>query len=198
MPRSTRSRTKQQKESQFNSLSRKINAMSPTKKLKLKDLIHRFNQTRKEIKQEKQRKMKKIRSIKKKYGKYSRSYYDLEKKGTPAIANKILLMTKELEKYERKTARDLKKFQTEKNKLEKRLLKLDEIISSYENSIKNYSSPSWREKNVSPELLEHLQVVGVFYHIHSLREECNRLRQRKVKLQNELETVNKNIQLLTK
>ena len=194
----TRRRARQQEKSKIDSFTLKISELPSNKKAIFKKYISKWNKTAKERKEIKRKRVARNKSQKKKYGKYHRTFLDLERALNPKTADYIISLAKNLEKKENKMARDLKKTHIEKDRLEKRLLKLDETISSYENSIKNYSSPSWRKNNVSPELLEHLQVVGVFYHIHSLREECNRLRQKKVKLKKQLEDLNKKLKSFTK
>ena len=191
MQRMTRSRTRQQAKSKLDSISRKIRDMSPTKKQKLKRVIAKYNKTKKEINEKKMKRIKLLKSIKKKHGTYARSYYDLEKKTTPYVADKILKMVKNLETYERRLKNDIKKADKDKNRLKRKLLKIDEDLKKNRDLVLLYNDPNAMRTKISPEILEHLTSTKLDTLIQELNDEHLKLKQKESTIQKELTILEK-------
>ena len=182
--RSARLSSRNKESQMLNSLTRKIKQMSPTKKHKLKRVIHKFNATRKAFKAEQKKRQAELKRRAKLYGKYSKSYRTLEKRLNPFTADKILKLTKQMDDYEKKIIKERKELNKKKEKLKKNLDKETKDLNYTETRIRNISSPGWREDNLSPELVERLTQSRINEEIQELRDDI-RFTEKKIRMINE-------------
>ncbi len=117
MPRTTRSQAKKQKEAKVNSITRKFKLLSPTKKSKVNKHIAKLQKSFKDKKKVMKKKLAKRRTQKRKYGKYLRTYLDLEKVINPGVAHQIILLAKDLESQENKKNRAIQKTERDINRV---------------------------------------------------------------------------------
>lgn len=107
-------------------------------------------------------------ALKKKYGKFYKTYKQLEPRLTAHLANKIITISMDYDKAQNKYKRDLKKLKTHESKMNRKFQQLDKDREQLEDSL-GIASPSWREKNISPHILRNLtqsdidQEVGFIY-----------------------------------
>lgn len=191
--RSSRLQTKQKQLSMLHSLTRKINNLSPNKKKHLKLFIKKFKQTRKEIKENERKKKAELKKHKKLYGKYSKSYRTLEKRLNPFTADKILKLTKEMDDYEKKIKKQRKDLNEQKEELKIRLMIKENYCSDTEAKIRNISSPGWRKKNISPEVLDNLTSARINEEVQNLRYDKQKVLDKINKLNEKLKTIEDNL-----
>ena len=181
MRRTTRSQTKKQNKTKLNSITRKFNELSSKKRNKVNKEIAKLQKSFKDKKKAMKKKLAKRRTQKRKYGKYFRTYLDLEKVINPGIAHQIVLLTKNLESQENKQSRNIKKTQRDIDNITKQLDSINTAVIEQQTSINQFSSPTWRTNNLSPEILDHFDnSTTVQNHISELEEEHNKLQKKKI------------------
>lgn len=199
MARTTRSQAKKQKEAKVNSITRKFKQLSPTKKSKVNKHIAKLQKSFKDKKKAMKKKLAKRRTQKRKYGKYLRTYLDLEKVINPGVAHQIILLAKDLESQENKKNRAIQKTERDINRVSTQLDQLNSDIINQQASIHQFRSPTWRTNNLSPEILQHFDnTTTVQSHISELEEENNKLQQRKIAKEKTLLDLQQKMQELTK
>lgn len=199
MPRTTRSQAKKQKEAKVNSITRKLKQLSPTKKSKVNKHIAKLQKSFKDKKKAMKKKLAKRRTQKRKYGKYLRTYLDLEKVINPGVAHKIILLAKDLESQENKKNRAIQKTKRDIDRVSTQLDQLDSDIINQQTSIHQFRSPTWRTNNLSPEILQHFDnEMTVQSHISELEDDYNKLQQRKIAKEKTLLDLQQKMQGLTK
>ena len=187
--RSMRVLSKQKQQSMLHALTRKINNLSPNKKTHLKIFIKKFKQTRKKFKENERKKKAELKKHKKLYGAYSKSYRTIEKRLNPFTADKILKLTKEMDDYEKKIIKKKNELNKQKEELEIRLIIKQNYCRDTEAKIRNISSPGWREKNISPEVLGNLTSARI-------NEEVQELRDDKQKVLDKINKINEKIKII--
>tara|TARA_Y100000768_G_scaffold382624_1_gene363331 strand:+ start:1219 stop:1815 length:597 start_codon:yes stop_codon:yes gene_type:complete len=194
MPRTTRNQTKRNQEQLFNSLTRKINSMSPTKKRKLKRVITKYNNTRKKIKSQEKKEKLFSKKLKQKFGRYSKNYTDIATRLNPVVTEQILTMTKELETYENNIKKELKNLNKQKERLQKNITKLQDNLNNKKREISNMQSPGWRERNISPNVLRNINNNFQLTRINNeLSSEKTEIEQKLIKESKKLEKIEKDL-----
>ncbi len=199
MPRTTRSQAKKQREETLNSITRKFKELSSKKQANVTKHISKLQTTFKDKKQAMKKKLAKRRTQKRKYGKYFRTYLDLEKVINPGVAHQIVLLAKDLESRENKKSRNVKKTQRDIDAVTKQLDNINSAIIEQQSSINQFSSPTWRSKNLSPEILEHFDNPSTIQsHISELDEEYNKLQKKKLAKEKKLMSLQNKMKTLVK
>ena len=199
MPRTTRSQAKKQREETLNSITRKFKELSSKKQANVTKHISKLQTTFKDKKQAMKKKLAKRRTQKRKYGKYFRTYLDLEKVINPGVAHQIVLLAKNLESEENKKSRNVEKTQRDIDAVTKQLDSINSAIIEQQASINQFSSPTWRSKNLSPEILEHFDnPITIQSHISELDEEYNKLKKKKIAKEKKLMSLQNKMKKLVK
>ena len=199
MPRTTRSQAKKQREETLNSITRKFKELSSKKQANVTKHISKLQTTFKDKKQAMKKKLAKRRTQKRKYGKYFRTYLDLEKVINPGVAHQIVLLAKNLESEENKKSRNVEKTQRDIDAVTKQLDSINSAIIEQQASINQFSSPTWRSKNLSPEILEHFDnPITIQSHMNELDEEHNKLNKKKIAKEKKLMSLQNKMKKLVK
>ena len=193
MRRSRRNATRVSNEDKLNSIKRKIQTMNPTTKRKLKKVISKYNKTLKSIKKQEKKKKKEEARIQKKYGRHSEVYKHLRTFIRPEIADNIVTMARELEKEERRVEKKIKDLSKRKERVTQNTMKLEKNYNKINEEYHNMLDEDWREKNISPEILEDLSSRGLDNYldelVHNKYVNDKNLRNE----QDKLETINKEL-----
>ena len=164
--RSTRSNTRSKLDKEKQELDRKLQELSHSKQHTLKRAFSRMRKQHSDKKHQQQ----KTKQLKKKYGKFYNTYKQLEPRLTANLANKVIMIAKDYDTQQTKYKRDLQKFNKQKIKITKEMDKLQDKIDDLELDIKNWYSPTWINKNISPHVLRNLTQQRIDEEIRDLRE----------------------------
>ena len=102
-------------------------------------------------------------------------------------------MLKNLDTYERKVKNDIKKADKDKDRLERKLRKIDEELVKNRDLATIYSDPHKRRMKISPEILEHLTSEKLNTFIQELNDDHEKLKQKELTVRKELNMLKEKI-----
>ena len=94
-----------------------------------------------------------------------------------------------MDDYEKKIIKKRKELDKQKEELKIRLMIKEDYCRDTEAKIRNISSPGWRKKNISPEVLDNLTSARIHEEVQQLRDDKQKVLDKINKINEKIKTI---------